>query len=83
MKTTTDSTMKMYNPPHPGEILRELAPPAPRNHSTTVRTCGWCIAHLDPNDRRTLRHGPRFPDRSRFIEGDPLHPVLEQRSLSP
>ena len=24
MKTTTDSTMKMYNPPHPGEILREL-----------------------------------------------------------
>ena len=24
MKTTTDSTMKMRNPPHPGEILREL-----------------------------------------------------------
>ena len=24
MKTTTDSTMKMVNPPHPGEILREL-----------------------------------------------------------
>ena len=24
MKTTTDSTMKMCNPPHPGEILREL-----------------------------------------------------------
>jgi len=24
MKTITDSTMKMYNPPHPGEILREL-----------------------------------------------------------
>ena len=24
MKTTTESTMTMYNPPHPGEILREL-----------------------------------------------------------
>ena len=24
MKTTTESTMKMHNPPHPGEILREL-----------------------------------------------------------
>ena len=24
MKITTESTMKMHNPPHPGEILREL-----------------------------------------------------------
>ena len=24
MKTTTEPTMKMRNPPHPGEILREL-----------------------------------------------------------
>jgi len=24
MKTTTDSTMKMHKPPHPGEILRVL-----------------------------------------------------------
>ena len=24
MKTTTRSTLKMHNPPHPGEILREL-----------------------------------------------------------
>jgi addiction module HigA family antidote len=24
MKTTTESTMKMHNPPHPGEILRVL-----------------------------------------------------------
>lgn len=24
MKTTTERTMKMHNPPHPGEILREL-----------------------------------------------------------
>jgi addiction module HigA family antidote len=24
MKTTTDSALKMHNPPHPGEILREL-----------------------------------------------------------
>ena len=24
MKTTTESSMKMYNPPHPGEVLREL-----------------------------------------------------------
>ena len=24
MKTTTESTRKMHNPPHPGEILREL-----------------------------------------------------------
>lgn len=24
MKTITESTMKMHNPPHPGEILREL-----------------------------------------------------------
>jgi addiction module HigA family antidote len=24
MKITTDSTMKMHNPPHPGEILRGL-----------------------------------------------------------
>ena len=24
MKTTTDSTLRMHNPPHPGEVLREL-----------------------------------------------------------
>jgi antitoxin HigA-1 len=24
MRTTTDSAMKMRNPPHPGEVLREL-----------------------------------------------------------
>ena len=24
MKITTESTMKMHNPPHPGEVLREL-----------------------------------------------------------
>jgi antitoxin HigA-1 len=24
MKTTTESPLKMHNPPHPGEILREL-----------------------------------------------------------
>jgi addiction module HigA family antidote len=24
MKITTESTMRMHNPPHPGEILREL-----------------------------------------------------------
>ena len=24
MRTTTDSAMKMHNPPHPGEVLREL-----------------------------------------------------------
>ena len=24
MKTTTEPTMKMHNPPHPGELLREL-----------------------------------------------------------
>ena len=24
MKTTTDAGMKMHNPPHPGEVLREL-----------------------------------------------------------
>jgi antitoxin HigA-1 len=24
MKTTTESTMKMHNPPHPGQILRAL-----------------------------------------------------------
>jgi antitoxin HigA-1 len=24
MKTTTDASLKMHNPPHPGEVLREL-----------------------------------------------------------
>lgn len=24
MRTTTESAMKMHNPPHPGEVLREL-----------------------------------------------------------
>ncbi len=41
MKTTIESTMKMHNPPHPGEILRELClAPLGLSVTTAARALG-------------------------------------------